>query len=171
MRLFERPSQRADLDTIDRQIIVLLQEDGRRTHADMARIIGTSVQTVRNRIDRMTEAGVFTVRAILNPPGLGFDRDAIICLRVRQGCLKPVADKLSALENVSYVGFISGSFDIMIEVYVRNDEHLFHFLTEELAAIHEIEGSETWTVLRTQKYNYGWANPLDDELVEPPAKE
>jgi Lrp/AsnC family transcriptional regulator, regulator for asnA, asnC and gidA len=137
----------------------------------MARLIETSVQTIRNRIDRMTEAGVFTVRAILNPPGLGFDRDAIMGLRVRQGCLKSVADKLSALENVSYVGFIAGGFDLMIEVYVRDDEHLFHFLTEELAAIKEIEGTEVWTVLRTQKFNYGWANPWGDNPPAPPAEQ
>jgi DNA-binding Lrp family transcriptional regulator len=68
---------------------------------------------------------------------------------------------------VSYVGFISGEFDVLIEVYVRDDEHLFRFLTEDLARISDIESSHVWAVLHTQKYNYAWANPFESSLLGP----
>jgi Lrp/AsnC family transcriptional regulator for asnA, asnC and gidA len=160
VRLGQKPGHRVELDDVDRKIIALLQEDGRRPASDIARLIGTSVQTVSNRVERLLDNAVIDVMAILNPPSIGYEKDAIICLRVRQGLLESVGDQLANLDHVSYVGFLTGSFDIMIEVYIEDDEHLFRFLAEDLARIDGIEGTETSTVLHTRKYNYAWENPL-----------
>lgn len=160
MRLGQYPGAHAELDDVDRSIISLLQEDGRRPAAEIARLIGTSVQTVRNRVERLVKNAVIDVMAILNPPAIGYRKDAIICLRVRQGCLMSVGEKLAMLEEVSYVGFLAGSFDVMIEVYVQDDEHLFRFIAEDLSRIDGIEATETWSVMHTLKYNYAWANPM-----------
>ena len=70
MRRGQKPPQRLELDELDLQIISLLQEDGRRSHADMARIVGKSMQTVRNRLDRLVDAAVLDIMAVLNPPAL-----------------------------------------------------------------------------------------------------
>ncbi len=149
-----------ELDDVDRKIVAALQEDGRRPAAEIARSIGTSTQTVANRIERLVHNMVLDVMGILNPPSVGYEKDAIICLRVRQGYLKSVGDRLADLDCVSYVGFVSGSWDIMIEVYVEDDAHLFHFLSEDLSKIQEITATETWAVLQTRKFNYAWSNPL-----------
>lgn len=168
MRQGQKPLGVYELDDVDRLIIRLLQEDGRRTNADMARIVGTSEQTVRNRIDKLVGHGVVDIMAILNAAAVGYNKDAIICLRIKQGRLTEVSEALAAKDCVAYVGLLSGSFDIMIEVMLRDDEHLLQFITEELQLIEGIESSETWTVLRTKKYNYAWENPLVP-LPEAPA--
>ena len=160
MRLGQVPLGPHELDEVDRLIIRLLQDDGRRSNADMARIVGTSEQTVRNRIDKLVDHGVVDIMAILNPAAIGYRKDAIICVRVRQGHLTEVSDKLALHECVSYVGVLTGSFDLMIEVMLRDDEHLLQFITDELQQIKGIESSETWTVLHTKKFNHAWANPL-----------
>jgi len=160
MRVGQKPHHRVELDDIDRSIVAALQEDGRRSAAEIARSVGTSTQTITNRMDRLIQNAVIDVMAILNPPSVGYEKDAIICLRVRQGFLKSVGDRLAEIDCVSYVGFLSGGWDIMIEVYVEDDAQLFHFLSEELAKIEEITATETWTVLRTRKYNYAWSNPI-----------
>ena len=162
MRLGQAPTNTYELDEVDRLIIRLLQDDGRRSNADMARIVGTSEQTVRNRIDKLVGGGVVDIMAILNPAAVGYRKDAIICLRVKQGYLTTVSDTLALMECVSYVGVLTGSFDIMIEVLLRDDDHLLQFITEELQHIEGIESSETWTVLRTRKFNYAWENPLTE---------
>jgi Lrp/AsnC family transcriptional regulator for asnA, asnC and gidA len=168
MRLGQVPLGPHQLDDVDRLIIRLLQDDGRRSNADMARIVGTSEQTIRNRIDKLVGTGVVDIMAILNPAAVGYTKDAIICIRVKQGHLTRVSDALTLKECVAYVGVLTGSFDIMIEVMLRDDEHLLQFITEELQLIEGIESSETWTVLRTKKYNYAWENPLVP-LPEAPA--
>jgi Lrp/AsnC family transcriptional regulator for asnA, asnC and gidA len=160
MRLGHKPGHHVELDDIDRKVIALLQEDGRRPATDIARLIGISVQTVSNRIERLVDNEVFDVMAILNPSSIGYEKDAIICVRVRQGFLRSVGERLAALDQVSYVGFLTGSFDIMIELYIRDDEQLFRFVSDELPRIDGIEATETWAVLHTLKYNYAWENPL-----------
>ena len=165
MRVGQEPAGPVELDNVDRLIIRLLQDDGRRTHADMARVVGTSEQTVRNRIDKLIGNGVIDVMAILNPRAVGFTKDAIICLRVKQGYLVEVSDKLALMDCVAYVGLLTGSFDIMVEAMLRDDEHLLQFITEEMQQLEGIESSETWTVLRTKKFNYAW----EHAVVRPPA--
>ncbi len=51
----KNPRDKIDLDKIDGRIINLLQENGRRTNADISRSIGMSESTVKNRIDRLVE--------------------------------------------------------------------------------------------------------------------
>ena len=72
MRRGQKPPQRVELDELDLQIISLLQEDGRRSHADMARIVGKSMQTVRNRLDRLGR-GRSRHHGGANPPALGLE--------------------------------------------------------------------------------------------------
>jgi Lrp/AsnC family transcriptional regulator for asnA, asnC and gidA len=164
MRVGQEPAGPVELDDVDRLIVRLLQDDGRRSNADMARVVGTSEQTVRNRIDKLVGNGVIDVMAILNPRAVGYAKDAIICLRVKQGHLVEVSDKLAMMDCVAYVGLLTGSFDIMIEAMLRDDEHLLQFITEELQQLEGIESSETWTVLRTKKFNCAW----ESAAVRPP---
>ena len=95
MRLGHKVARHAELDDVDRRIITLLQEDGRRPATDIARLIGLSVQTVSNRIERLVENAVIDVMAIINPSAVGYRKDAIICLSVRQGWLKSVGEELA----------------------------------------------------------------------------
>ena len=51
----------------------------------------------------------------------------------------------------------TGSFDILIEAHLPDNEGLYRFLNEDL---HEIEGiahTDTWHILRTDTTNFEWA--------------
>jgi Lrp/AsnC family transcriptional regulator for asnA, asnC and gidA len=150
------------LDAVDEAIIRLLQEDGRRPVSEMARVVGVAEQTVRNRIERMTSNSVFDVMAILNPTAVGLEKDVLINLRVRPDRLLAIGDALAAIDNVSYVGFLTGSYDIMIEVFLSDDAELFRFITTDLYGIDGIQQAETWTVLHTKKWAHGWASPFPE---------
>jgi Lrp/AsnC family transcriptional regulator, regulator for asnA, asnC and gidA len=154
------------LDQLDRAIIRLLQEDGRRSNADIARLVSASEQTIKNRIERLITNATISVRAFVNNEKLGLHRDAVICLRVKQGALKQVGKKLAALDFVSYVGYVLGRHDIMIEVVVANDEQLYKVISEDLQAITEIDSMETWTVMRIEKSNFSWATQLFRTIAE-----
>jgi DNA-binding Lrp family transcriptional regulator len=49
-----------DLDDVDRQLLELLQEDGRYAATELAERIGVSDNTIHNRMDRLEKAGVIT---------------------------------------------------------------------------------------------------------------
>lgn len=144
------------LDDLDRRIMKLLRHDGRLTYAQIARTVGVSEPTVRKRIDRLVHAGAIIIMARLNPAPIGFPVDAFIGVRAVRGKVKEVGCKLAAMENVAYVAYVAGSFDIMIEAFLPDTEGLFKFLNEDLEAIDGISHTETWHVLRTEKFFYNW---------------
>ena len=68
-----------DLDSKDRQILALLEQDGRRSSSEIARLTSLSAPTVAERIARLRDIGViqgFTVK--INPAKVGLPISAII---------------------------------------------------------------------------------------------
>ena len=52
----------------------------------------------------------------------------MVGIRVNRGYAKGVGERLAAMENVSYLGYTTGSFDILIEVHLPDNEGLYRFL-------------------------------------------
>ncbi|MEG2778979.1 MAG: Lrp/AsnC family transcriptional regulator, partial [Aurantimicrobium sp.] len=120
-------SRAAQLDDVSKAIIEQLQEDGRRSYAEIGKAVGLSEAAVRQRVQKLTEAGVMQVVAVTDPMQLGFYRQAMIGLRC-SGDTRAIADKLADLEAVDYVVLTAGSFDIMAEVVCESDEDLINLL-------------------------------------------
>ena len=163
------PHGSVELDEVDRQIMRLLRRDGRLTYAHIARSVGVSEPTVRKRVDRLLHAGAIYIVARVNPAPIGFPIDAVVGIRVERGRVQEVGRRLAEMETVAYVSYLAGSFDIMIEAFLPDTEGLFKFLNEDLERIDGITHTETWHVLRTDKFNYMWEGenvglgPLPDE--------
>jgi len=150
------PPATIKLDDLDKQIIEHLRLDVRQPYARMARALGVSLATVRNRIDRMIESQAIYLDVRVNPPAIGFPIDAIVGLQVEKHHLLEVGDWLADREYVAYVAYLTGLYDIMIEVHVRDTEDLFRFLTQDLMSVEGVRQTEIWTVLRTGKANVSW---------------
>jgi len=71
------------------------------------------------------------------------------------------------MDNVSYVAYMTGGFDIFVEVFLSDTEALFQFLNEDLAAIEDITDAEAWHVLRTEKYSYTWEGEVPAQPATP----
>lgn len=150
-----------DLDSIDLAIIRMLQEQGRRTNAEIARSQGVSEPTIRKRIDRMVGDGIIKVVAVLNPRKTGYETDVLIGIRVEAGKLSEVGEKLAQREDVVYLGYITGRHDILVEMIFRDIDALFECLNVDLPRIGGIVSTETYTVLRAGKINYDWKLPSE----------
>ena len=72
------------------------------------------------------------------------------------------------MENVAYVAYTTGGFDLLIEAYLRSNEELYVFLNEKLPKIEGIAHTETWHILRTEKLNDEWEG---ENVGQPPPAE
>lgn len=90
------------LDEVSKAIVEELQQDGRRPYATIGKSVGLSEAAVRQRVQRMIDAGVMQIVAVTDPMQLGFKRQAMIGIRC-SGDTTEVADRLSELEAVDYV--------------------------------------------------------------------
>ena len=143
------------LDDTSKAIIEQLQQDGRRPYATIGKAVGLSEAAVRQRVQRLVDAGVMQIVAVTDPMQLGFERQAMIGIRV-EGDLESVADKLAAMSEVDYLVITAGSYDILIEVVCTDDDHLLEVLNRRIRAIPGVRDTEASVYLKLRKQIYSW---------------
>ena len=143
------------LDEIDRRIIEQLQRDGRKPYTQMAPAVGLSEAAVRQRVQRLIDAGVMQIVAVTDPRVLGFSRQAMIGLKV-EGDTRRVAEAVAELHEVEYVVITAGALDMLVEVVVEDDEGLLELLNEKIRKIEGVQTTETYIYLRIHKETYQW---------------
>jgi Lrp/AsnC family transcriptional regulator, regulator for asnA, asnC and gidA len=143
------------LDDVSKSIIEQLQQDGRRSYAAIGKVVGLSEAAVRQRVQRLIESGVMQIVAVTDPIELGFNRQAMIGVKVN-GELDPVADAIAAMDEVDYVVIVAGSFDLMVEVVAESDEHLLEIVSKRIRSIPAVVGTEIFVYLRLRKQTYSW---------------
>jgi Lrp/AsnC family transcriptional regulator for asnA, asnC and gidA len=149
----KRPS--VNLDGVSKTIIELLQHDGRKSYASIAQEVGLSEAAVRQRVQRLLDADVMQIVAVTDPLQVGFQRQAMVGLRV-SGDITPVTDALSAIDEVGYVVTTAGSFDVLAEVVCEDDNHLLELLTGRIRALPGVTATETFVYLKLNKQLYNW---------------
>ena len=149
-----------ELDSIDRAIVDLLIEDGRMSSADIARRIGhVSERSVRYRLERMLHDRAIRVSAIVNPKAVGFGVTADVLLEVEPGRVQEVAHKLAGLAQVSYVACSTGERDLSIQIYARDNQELYQFVTEVIGHVPGVRRTTTILVPVIVKDVYDWHIP------------
>lgn len=143
------------LDATSKAIIEQLQIDGRRSYAEIGKAVGLSEAAVRQRVQKLTDAGVMQIVAVTDPMRLGFDRLAMIGVRVT-GDTRVVAERLAEMSEVSYLLMSAGSFDLLVEVVCEDDEDLIELLNQKIRTIDGVAATETFVYLQLKKQKYDW---------------
>lgn len=143
------------LDETSKRIIEHLQTDGRRSYAAIAADVGLSEAAVRQRVGRLTEAGVVQVVAVTDPMQVGFSRQAMVGVRC-SGDVTEVARALAELDEVTYVVATAGGFDVLLEVVCEDDDHLLELLSRRVRAVPGVASTETLVYLKLIKQRYDW---------------
>jgi Lrp/AsnC family transcriptional regulator, regulator for asnA, asnC and gidA len=143
------------LDETSKRIIEQLQEDGRRPYAAIGKAVGLSEAAVRQRVQRLLDAGVMQIVAVTDPLQVGFSRQAMIGVRV-DGDINVVADQLAAMSEVDYVVVTAGSFDLMVEVVCEDDDHLLDIVGHVIRGLPGVRSTETFVYLKLRKQLYNW---------------
>ena len=143
------------IDAIDERIIDELQADGRRPYTHLAKAVGLSEAAVRQRVQRLLDAGVMQIVAVTDPTSLGLKRAAMVGIKV-SGDIRKVAAALSKFDEVVYVVLTAGTVDLLVEVVVPNDEALLALLNDRIRKIPGVNSTETSIYLNVYKQTYEW---------------
>ncbi len=143
------------MDKIDLNIIKQLQSDGRKPYTDIAKVLGISEGTVRNRVSRLMQEKVIQIVGVVDPAQMGYDAPALVGVSVQPSMLDAVAKKIAAFPEVNYLIMVSGEFDLFVEVICRDRNHLATFLNEKLMHVSGISRTQTFLTLKTYKMSLG----------------
>jgi len=127
-----------DLDDTDIHIMNSLSNDGRRSFTDLAQEMDVSVGMVRNRYKRLVDEGILHIIGWTDPVKNGMNAYARMVMKVRPTSLiREVAEKLTDIEEVSFVAITTGTHDLEINVTCRTNRDLLNLMHSK---IHPIEG-------------------------------
>lgn len=154
-----RPPRQTDKsspdDKLNQSIIAMLQRDGRMAFSEIAQELGVSEGTIRNRVSSMKQAGMLQIVAIADPVAAEYKTDAMLGLKVAPGHTpQAVAERLSALPDVVYILWVSGRFDLLIEVVSNDREGFLEFLDTEIHGQPDVFSSETMMGLKNFKNQF-----------------
>ncbi len=147
------------LDPIDRDILRMLQTDGRASVRSVAERVHISRANAYARINRLIDDGVIRgFRARINQERAGQGASAYITLKIVQNSWRTVREKLQELPGTAHIALVSGDFDVLLLVHKPDNRALRELVLTRIQAIPEVLG--TRTVLVFEETGLG----LDTEL-------
>ena len=141
------------MDALDRKILTVLQTNARASLQEVGQAVGLSASPCWSRIKRMEEAGViegYTVR--LNPQALGLADTVMVTLDSHSdNTLEKFGEVLASIPEVVEAHLVSGEYDYLLRVVVKDTRDYERLLREKLYKIKGIRHSQSSFVLRTLK--------------------
>jgi Lrp/AsnC family transcriptional regulator, regulator for asnA, asnC and gidA len=150
----------AALDAIDFTIIRILQNDGRAAFTAIAKQVGISEGAVRNRVGQLIESEVLRIIGVADPMALGYDAYAMVGLKLASGHdPQKAAHYFRDRDEVTYVIFVAGRYDLLIEVICETHDQLALFLREHCYSREDLASVEPMVGLAMYKNMLKWGQP------------
>ncbi len=142
-------------DDLNRGIISILQNDGRTAYSTIAAELGVSEGAIRKRVSQLQKSGAIRIVAVVDPMELSYDAYTMLGIQVSPNA-KPeaVAQRLSNCPEVAYAIWVSGNYDLLIEVIFEDRERLVDFLSEEIYGYDDIMNCNVMHSLKVIKNQY-----------------
>jgi len=144
------------MDRIDRQILDLLQRDGRLSTTDLAERVALSPTPCARRIKRLEEDGIISAyRATLNRSRLGLGTTVFVNVRLmhhREDAVSLFEDAMQLADEVVSCHVVSGAFDYLLEVAVH-DLSDYEKLVRKLQKLSMVQDINSNFAIRSVKSN------------------
>lgn len=137
------------LSDADRLLVEALLQDGRASHRDLAERTGLALATVNRHVRRLEADGVIKgYTAILDAQAIGWSLTAVIGLRIDKGFVRAVHEEISSDPRIFGVYDVTGEWDGIVLVRLRDREDLDDLVKTTLSLPH-IQRTNTMIVLKT----------------------
>ncbi|KQM97538.1 MULTISPECIES: Lrp/AsnC family transcriptional regulator [unclassified Sphingomonas] len=142
-------------DRIDRQILALLQEDGRMTNVELAERVGLTAPPCLRRVRALEEAGAIRgYHAALDPRLLGFTITvfALVSLKSQAGSdLAAFEAHVATIPEVRECHMLNGEIDFILKIVAADLESFQSMLTTQLITAPNVASVKTSPTVRTSK--------------------
>ena len=149
------------IDDTDREIIKLLQLDGRIPNTQIAKDLGVSEATVRNRLARLIEDEYIQIVAVSNPLKLGFETVGYLKIDVDIKKIDSVTRELKQLDPICFIVLATGKSDIYTEFVCQSKDELNDLIFNKIYKIDGVIRTHTSMILKYVKQRYDWGTALD----------
>ncbi len=155
------------LSPFDRALIRLLQLDGRRSVAQLAKTLGVTQKAVRRRLHELGDSGAVRITTVGDPYLMGYRVIANVGVRVDSSRdVTEVAEELAAQRRSFYVTVVTGRYNIFVEISCIDNDDLLRTVEHDIARVKGVLSYEVHPYMRLQ-----YQNPAYEASREKPATE
>lgn len=126
---------RQNFDMLDFKILKMLSVNARKAFLEIARETNVSGAAIHQRIQKLTASGVIRgFETIIDPAAVGYETCAYIGFILNDPtAFKEITDKLKEIPEIVECHFTTGSYDIFVKIFARNNEHLLEIIHNSLS--------------------------------------
>lgn len=144
------------MDEVDRQLLLLLQQNAETSHAELASRVGLSVTGIHKRLKRLKQEGLIKkMVAVLDRSKLGLDLMCFLKVTFKNNLQAPnlpsLEEAVKALPEVLECYTLTGTDDAILKIAVRDHVALREFLLRFSQSQSIIDKVETCIVLEEIK--------------------
>jgi DNA-binding Lrp family transcriptional regulator len=143
------------IDRIDRQILSLLQDDGRMTNVDLAERVGLTAPPCLRRVRALEEAGAIRgYHADLDAARLGYPITVFAMVSLRSQAERDLAafeDHVAAIPEVRECHMLNGEIDFILKIVASDLKSFQEILTTHLTPAPNVASVKTSLTIRTAK--------------------
>ncbi len=143
------------LDEIDRQILEILQQDGRITNSELSRRVGISPPPTLERVRKLERNGVIRrYVALVEPHAVGIETFTFVAVTLTRHGRDAVTAFLEAVQEhpeILETHHITGDADFLLKIAVRNFPTYENFVLQTLTDLPFVQNLKTMVVLSTTK--------------------
>jgi Lrp/AsnC family transcriptional regulator for asnA, asnC and gidA len=135
------------IDDVTIEIIKSLR-DGRRSIRKIADTLGLSENTVRSRVNSLVNEDILDICGLVDPEALAGHRVVFIGVKLASLNLVEKGEEFSRLKGVVSVSVVTGRFDLMVVVLLKEGFDLLEFYTQEVYRLKDVRSVETFVVYK-----------------------
>ncbi len=136
------------MDDINLEILRHLRA-GRKSFKAIADELSLTENTVRARVNKMTEEGLLEITGLVDAQQIPGHQLVFIGVRMKTMNLSSKGKELSTLKGVISVNIVTGKYDFILIVLLKEDYSLLNFFTEEISKVEDILSSETFVIYKS----------------------
>jgi Lrp/AsnC family transcriptional regulator, leucine-responsive regulatory protein len=144
-----------ELDRVDRQLLALLQGDGRLTVAELARKVNLTLTPCLERVRRLEREGFIEgYFARLSPRRLGQQLVAFTEVRLDHStpdALQRFKDAMHLVDEIVECYMIAGNFDFLLKTRVRDIDEYRRVLGDKIVTVRGVSQTQTYFVMEEVK--------------------
>ena len=148
-----------DLDRIDRDILALVQRDGRISNARLAEAVGLSETPCARRLKRLeTEGFIERYQGVLSRTALGLGVVAFVLVRFSlhdRALANRFEREIQALPRIVACHNVSGTADYLIQIVARDLDDYGNFMRDVVRALPGVTSVESMLSLKEVKHDAG----------------
>jgi len=135
------------IDETNLAIIKHLRQ-GRRSFKKISEDLDITENTVRARVNKLTEEGVLEISGLVDVESIPGHRVVMVGVKLATMNLVKKGKEFSKLKGVVSVSVVTGRFDLILIVLINEDFGLLEFYTEEVSRINMIQSVETFVIYK-----------------------